>query len=208
MSKDTSEPNLPAIILAAGASKRMGYPKQLLDFQGKTFLQHAIDTVHAASFTPIIVVLGAFYETIFPTLSTYKDRIHILHNPKWETGMGGSLQIGASFLLQNYPDSKGILCVLCDQPLIDSSHLRKLFTDWYDQKGLIIATQYSGTKGVPVVFDQQYLTQLAELTGAVGARHLIIQNEKDVWAINYETAARDIDTPDAYDRLKQEFDYK
>src|SRR6478672_5937995 len=87
-----------AIILAAGASARLGVPKQTLLFEGKTLLQHAADAAKGAGCHPVIIVLGAHADAILSHFP-YKSAT-IVHNANWQQGMSGSIAVGMNALLQ------------------------------------------------------------------------------------------------------------
>jgi molybdenum cofactor cytidylyltransferase len=190
---------IPVIILAAGASTRMGEPKQLLVYQGKTLLQHAIDTVKSAGFFPVVVVLGAFYDKIVHTIA---QKVIVVDNKLWEQGMASSLKAGLATVKEQFPHTQAVLCMLCDQPLITPAHLQAL--KQARGKKPIVATRYHDIDGVPVIFERVYFERLLEMEGATGARKLIKKYHKDVYAISFEPASRDVDTPEAYRRLLEE----
>jgi len=194
---------IPVIILAAGASTRMGEPKQLLVYQGKTLLQHAIDTAKSAGFSPVVVVLGAFYDKIVRTIP---QEVLVVDNKLWEQGMASSLKVGLSTVKARFPATEAVLCMLCDQPLITPEHLQTL--NKARGKKPVIATKYNDIEGIPVIFEQEYFEKLLEIEGAVGARKLIRTYHKDVHAIAFEAASRDVDTPEAYKRLIEEDEEK
>ncbi len=189
---------IPIILLSAGSSSRMGEPKQLLAYQGKTLLQHALDTAISATSGPVIVVLGAFYEKILPTLAA--DTL-VVKNENWEQGMASSLHIGLRYVLTHYSNAKACLCMLCDQPLITPVHLELLLNTWENGEKGIVATKYSDIQGVPVVFGREYFDKLLQTEGSAGARKLIQKYLYDVEAVLFESAAFDVDTPEAYRKL-------
>ncbi len=191
---------IPAIILAAGESSRLGRPKQLLMYKGKNLLQHTIQTVQTAHFAPVIVVLGAFRDLIEPTIANLE--VEQVYNKKWKEGMGGSLKTGIEYLLTNYPDSPACLTLLCDQPLLIAQHLGNLATQWEKGTYPIVATQYGGIKGVPIIWDASYFPQLAKVEGQIGARKLLKTYASDVETVIFEPAAKDVDTWEDYQSLE------
>ena len=192
---------LPVIILAAGESSRLGSPKQLLAFKGKTLLEHAIQIAKEAQYGPVIVVLGAFYEQIKPVIEGLD--IEIVVNHQWKEGMGGSLQVGIRYLMGQYPLAPACLTMLCDQPLLTAQHLIDLRESWAKEHSLIMATQYGGITGVPIVWDSEYFSRLANVEGKIGARKLLTQYHFDVTPLTFEPAARDIDTKEDYFGLQK-----
>lgn len=190
---------LPVILLAAGESSRLGSPKQLLVYKGKTLLEHAIHIARAAHYGPVIVVLGAFVDQINSVVEGLD--IEIVVNDRWKEGMGSSLQVGITYLTESFPSASACLTMLCDQPLLTSQHLADLRRKWEQGDSLIVATKYGDTVGVPIVWDAQYFPRLVHISGQIGARKLLAQYGTDVSSISFEPAARDIDTMEDYSDL-------
>ena len=112
------EPPVAAIILAAGASERLGRPKALLDWHGKPIIAHIVDVVLASPARPVVVVLGAHAEQVRPALGSRP--VQMVINPDWREGMSTSVRTG---LAQLSPDGAAALFVLGDQPNITSGLL-------------------------------------------------------------------------------------
>src|SRR5437588_10860570 len=103
------------VILAAGASTRMGTPKQLLRYAGQTLLRRAAETALASQGRPVVVVLGAGSERCRPELEGLPVRI--VENPGWEQGMSASLRIGIEALLVGAEEAlEAVIFMLCAQP--------------------------------------------------------------------------------------------
>ncbi len=136
------------VILAAGESKRIGEPKQLLAYRGKTLLQHAIDTALSLSGAPVIVVLGAHAATIRAQLD---DTCAIVaENPAWREGMGTSVSTGLRTLLAAHPAISAAIFLVCDQPMLSATTL-SLLVATHEQTGYaIVAAQYARSCDVPV----------------------------------------------------------
>ena len=186
------------IILAAGESKRLGKPKQNLLYQDKTLLQRIIESVLETKCRPVIVVLGAYSETIHPAIS--KQDVHIIHNTEWREGMASSLRRGVA-ALQNDPDVDSTLILLCDQPFVDSKLLEiMVYEHAVSDKG-IVACAYNNTIGVPVLFSNRYFFSLLHLKGHEGARKLLRANKNDIQTVPFTLGSVDIDTIDDYESL-------
>jgi molybdenum cofactor cytidylyltransferase len=151
------------IVLAAGASVRLGQPKQLLPYQGKTLLRHA--TEMALSVGQVTVVLGAHAEQIAPTLDGLPVTIVLAND--WQEGMAASLRAGITAA----SDCDATLVMLCDQPLVTTELLEALLQEW--EPGSIVASDYGEALGPPCVFDRTYFPELLALTGDLGARKLL-----------------------------------
>ena len=188
------------IILAAGASNRLGQPKQNLIYNGQTLLQRAIETALASQCRPIVVVLGANRETIQPNLLQYD--ITMVFNHQWQSGMASSLQTGiATMPLHNLT---GTVIMLCDQPFVTPGLIDHLLHQSTITGKPIIACRYNETIGVPAYFDRSLFSKLEELQGDEGARQIIKSYPKDVHIVEFSNGSIDIDTTEDYKKLKGE----
>ncbi len=191
--------NKGIIILAAGASARMGRAKQLLLFQNKTLLQHAIDEATLSAAGSIAVVLGARSEIISTQIRT--ESVMLVFNQQWQAGMAGSVQAGLNALLKHSPDIDSIIIMLCDQPYVSSLLLNDMIQAQASSGKGIVACMYQNTTGVPVLFTQPYFEQLLALEGEEGAKKILHANSSDVAALPFAPGATDIDTIADYEQL-------
>ena len=113
-----------AIILAAGASRRLGRPKQLLEFRGETLLARTIRLAKESGASPVIVVLGAQFENISASIER-KNEI-VVRNEEWAQGIATSIHAGMRAMDANAKDASGVLILGCDQPRLTADHLRSL----------------------------------------------------------------------------------
>lgn len=189
------------IILAAGNSSRLGKPKQLLDFKGKSLLRRITDEASQDPDHRVCVVLGALHETIQKELTGTKvEKVINLH---WEKGMSGSIKTGLTSLLQTDPGLEQCIITVCDQPYVNAMVFKGLNElRARDQKG-IIATGFAGTWGVPVLFSNRYFKDLLTLEGPEGAKKIIKKYRDDMAIFSFEPARFDIDTEEDYNCLKQ-----
>jgi len=187
------------IILAAGASTRMGEAKQNLHFKGQTLLQTAVKTAVTSKANTVAVVLGANANSIAPTIINEPVRVFV--NDDWHTGMGATISYGLKELLKLRPDLSSVVFTLTDQPLVDNHFINKLI----DQAapGKIVASSYNETLGPPVLFDKQFFEEILLMTGNDGAKRIIQKHQKAVVEIPFSLGAFDIDTPDDYHRLSK-----
>lgn len=185
------------IILAAGASTRMGQPKQQLVYKQQTLLQRAMQAAAGVADSKVLVVLGANNQVILTEVdSTVAD---IVINPDWEQGMASSIKAGITALLQLYPNADSALLILCDQPFVDTELLNQLVQFKTDEA--IIASAYQNTIGAPVLFGKNRFPQLQQLQGQEGAKKLLMQYPDEVTTVPFEKGAVDIDTPADYQKL-------
>jgi molybdenum cofactor cytidylyltransferase len=188
------------LLLAAGASTRMGHPKQLLPWLGQSLIRHAIQQIREAGITEkIIVVLGANQEAIAEEIKDLK--IIIADNPDWASGMGSSVRSGVERALQDTPDHcDGIFVSLVDQPLVQARHYREIFQIWQTNQQAVVAAQYDEIAGVPALFGRAFFPQLLALKGQAGARKILAQ-ASEVISISMPEARFDLDTPEDYEKM-------
>lgn len=192
------KPNIPILILAAGASKRMGERvKQLLPWNNTTLLENAMAQAEAAQTEDVFVVLGANQDFI-KKQTQLADEICI-YNENWASGMGSSIVAGVEHLLSLSKEFDGVLVMLADQPLVDTEYLNRIITTWGKAKATITATGYENGLGVPAMFDKQHFPELLKLTKDYGARDII--NDSNIKIMNPKGKEMDIDTWQDYQEL-------
>jgi molybdenum cofactor cytidylyltransferase len=182
-----------AAILAAGASTRMGTPKQLLAFQGKPLLVHAVEAALASPAWPVVVVLGANAERIRPVLARLP--VLITENPAWAEGMASSIRAGVTTLQQFSRRLDGAIIALCDQPAFSAAVIEQLLDAQRTSGRSIVAAHYSGRNGAPAFFLREHFPTLTALTGEEGARALLNGAPEKIAAVNLPSLALDLDTP-------------
>ena len=190
------------IILAGGKSARLGKPKQLLKFNGKTFLQHALDTAELAGLGPVIVVLGSQKSILERGISG--NNVLILENKNWEEGMASSIRAGVEKIKQLSGDIDGTVIMVCDQPFVSPDLLNTLLITQRETGKAVVASSYESIAGTPVIFHQSVFAQLMELKGEKGARKFLEQNPELVATISFPAGKTDIDTIEEYEKLKME----
>ena len=185
---------IPAIILAAGASSRLGQPKQLVGIQGETMLERALRLATEAGAGPVLAVLGANFASICASIS-FEGSIPVL-NDQWEHGMSSSIHAGLDEADVRAPESPGALVMACDQPRLSAEHLRALLAAFGAQRTpAIIASAYAGTHGIPAVFPRSAFPALRALRGDKGARGLIAKPPCQVIALPFDGGEVDVDLP-------------
>lgn len=186
---------IPAILLAAGASARLGQPKQLLRlpaFGEETLLDRAARLALEAGATRVFVVLGAYADEI--EHSAHLTHCDIVRNAEWREGMASSLRAGIQAVIEQSPATTGALLMVCDQPALSAEHLRQLLAIHASQPEVIAASYYADRFGVPVVVPRSLFPALLQLTGDQGARAILQQTEFERVAIPFPSGEWDIDT--------------
>jgi len=197
----TKKPKISSIVLAAGSSSRLnGELKQLLGFQGKTFLRRSAETAVAANFYSNIVVLGANAEILRKELEDLPVRIVI--NKNWATGMSSSIKTGLAELTKE-ENLEAVVIMLCDQPLVTIKTLNNLCEAFAQTGKPIAACEYQNTVGVPALFSSEIFDELMNLHESDGAKKIIKKYVGKTAFVAAPEAALDVDTLEDYEKLKQ-----
>ncbi|GAC1425612.1 MAG: hypothetical protein NVSMB7_02030 [Chitinophagaceae bacterium] len=192
--------NCGIIILAAGASSRLGSPKQLLPYKQSTLLEHSIQVALESMADQVIVVLGANAGTIQPAAKN--EKLFIVVNELWQEGMASSIRCGLQHLLGATPSVKSALFMVCDQPYISAALLNKLVTLQKRTGKAVVVSQYAETTGIPAIFDKKLFPGLLQLKGDTGAKKLILQHQDEMAVVPFPLGNIDIDTAADFNSLK------
>lgn len=186
------------IILAAGESSRLGFPKQTLLYKGQTLIELAIEAGLKSKCRRVIVVLGANAEVIEPGIKKYD--VKIVHNPNWAEGMSSSIKAGINHINEDRAISNAIF-MLCDQPFVNRALIDSLLYKQQETNQSIIACTYKDTVGVPALFDRSLFAQLLSLQGQEGAKKILNAYPNDITTIPFKKGDIDIDTLQDYQNL-------
>ncbi len=171
----------------------MHLPKQLLPYKRKNLLQHTLDEATASKSGSVYIVLGAHAKQIQKSVRNEKAQIVLNHD--WVEGMSSSIRTG----IQALPESiDAAIISLCDQPLLTSIVFDGLIEKFLSSGKAIIACEYGGSPGVPVLFARKYFSELALLQGDSGARTIIQSHRHDATFIQFPDGDVDLDTPEEY----------
>jgi molybdenum cofactor cytidylyltransferase len=189
-----------AVVLAAGMSKRMGSPKQLLRMGGRALLEIALDTLEQSRVEEIVVVLGASADAIRQQVSL--DRVKVVVNEAYGEGMGTSLRVGLAAV---DPRANAALVVLADQPFLKSSTIDKLIEQHQKQQPQIAIPLYRGFRGNPVLLDRSVFPELAGLSGDIGCRAIFGSHTENILKVPVDDAGilLDVDTKADFESLQE-----
>jgi molybdenum cofactor cytidylyltransferase len=190
---------LSVLILAAGNSSRLGSPKQLIEFEGKTLIERITETALSIS-EEVLIVLGGNAEMILPKLLRFKDTISTVFNPDWHEGMGTSIRVGVEQLANK---SDLILILLSDQPFISKVLLQNMLQTYAKSQNHIVSCVYNSTLGVPMLFDKSTFSELLKLNGDKGAKSFLQLYKNTISTIEFPEGIIDIDTLEDVEKLKR-----
>jgi molybdenum cofactor cytidylyltransferase len=195
--------NVAAIVLAAGRSTRMGGPNKLLaEVHGTPLVRLAVEQALASAARPVIVVTGHQRERVEAALAG--SGVVFVHNPDYAEGISTSVKAGIAAVP---PQADGAIVCLGDMPQVDAKLIDRLIAAFDPEKGaLVVVPVMDGKRGNPVVWSRRFFSELGELGGDVGARHLIATYPEAVAEVPVagRGALFDVDTPDALDELRAE----
>ncbi len=191
--------NCAIIILAAGSSRRLGRPKQLLPYNGKSLLEHSVDTANDTDVNPVIVVLGANAAQLEKEIDGKK--VHIIENKEWKEGMASSIRWGINTVIHIAPSTDAAILMVCDQPYVSAFLLNELIAAQKNTGKLIVTSQYENAFGPPALFYKTIFPELLELKGDEGARKIVEQHSNDIATVLFTQGNIDIDTEADYKAL-------
>ena len=195
------EEKTAGIILAAGGSKRLGRPKQLLDWFGKPFIVKVIETAKIAGLDPIVVVTGANYQAI--ELAIKDQQVIIQRNDGWELGQSSSM-IAGIVALGGFP-VRPFIYMMCDQPQLPVELLLELISESKNTEYDIVTTSVAGKVSPPVLFKPVCIPDIKQLTGDQGGRVVHSKHRTKVMEWKDDRLILDSDTEEDYQLLIKSF---
>ena len=183
---------LEGIILAAGESRRMGYPKPLLDIGGRTFIEHIAETMLAVV-PRLVIVIGAHRERVRAAIPR-DARIAIVENPDYSRGQLSSLKVGIGVI---QPDSAGAIVHLGDHPMVRVETFRAIVDSYHRTGKPIVIARHDGRRGHPVIFDRAMFAELLSAPEEEGARRVVNADPSRVAYVDLNDPGinLDLDTP-------------
>lgn len=186
---DSGGPRHGVIVLAAGASTRLGQAKQLLTIDGETLVHRAVRLGLETTPVDCVVVCGAGAETIKVSVADLDCRVVTCAD--YRNGLSASMRAGLAALPSR---CAAALFLLTDQSALDARHLRRLCERWQCDPERAVASAYADTIGVPAILPGSWFPELARIHGDRGARDLLRMRSDDVCVIAAPALAHDIDT--------------
>ncbi len=188
---------IAAVVLAAGTSSRLGTPKQLLPYRGRTVLAAVVETVLRSPVDQAVVVLGYRADEIAGCLAGLPVKVEV--NSRYALGQATSLKAGLAAL---EGEVRAVLFMLGDQPAVSPVTVR-LLVETHGITGGIVAPFFQGKRGNPVLFDRLFFSAIQSLEGDVGAREVIRRHPESLHRVDVPDPGviADIDTWEDYRRL-------
>ena len=187
------------VLLAAGASTRLGKPKQLLQYRGKSLLRHAVDVAIESGANHVVVALGANADQL--EKEALQAGAKIIRNTDWEEGMASSIRHGLTELLKIDPELEVVIFLVCDQPFVTKELLQKLLEEYQASGKSMIACAYGDSIGTPALFDKTIFGSLLKLEGDAGAKKVLTASPGLVSTVHFPEGNIDIDTLADYEKL-------
>jgi molybdenum cofactor cytidylyltransferase len=184
------------IILAAGASQRLGRPKQLLEWHGEPFIRHVVKVATEAGLQPLRIVTGACAQEIETALQGLPGQI--IYNPRWESGQATSVIAGVESLPSTYGAA---VFLLSDQPQVPATLLRSLVERHVQTLAPLVAPMVDGRRANPVLFDRRTFADLRKLEGDTGGRPLFAHYQVEWLPWHDASILLDVDSEQDYQRL-------
>jgi molybdenum cofactor cytidylyltransferase len=185
------------VVLAAGDSKRLGEPKQLIQWRGRSLVAHAVHAALEGDLTPIIVVLGADRDQVRQDLS--QTPVAFVENPHWADGLSTSVVVGVDAANEG---SEAIILLLADTPFVNAELVRALVNEYRHTLSPLVAPRAKGRRANPVLFDRVTFPALKEVTGNEGGRSLFKMFAKRLIEWD-EKILIDVDTAEDLHRLRE-----
>jgi len=158
-----------AIILAAGASTRMGRCKQLIKLGGKPLIKHVVEAALKSRVDKVLVVLGFKAEEVRRVVGRHQ-KLEVVYNRDYELGLSSSIKAG----LRSLPKScEAALFMLGDQPFVKPSTINKLIEAYRRHGKELVVPTHHGVRGNPVLIGRKFFSRLEKLTGDIGGRVLL-----------------------------------
>jgi CTP:molybdopterin cytidylyltransferase MocA len=198
---------IPAIVLAAGKSSRMGRPKALLPIgsSGDTFLTRILRVLRDGGITRAVVVIGGDAAAVRAALPSADDFLRIVENEDYEQGQLSSLLVGLSAVEQGNDDVEGVMVTLVDLPLISEGTVRAVIDAYRNASGTppIVRPRRGSRHGHPAIFDRRLFAELRNADPSAGAKPVVRAHAAEEVNVDVadDGAFTDIDTPEDYERF-------
>jgi CTP:molybdopterin cytidylyltransferase MocA len=186
---------LAAAILSAGESRRMGSPKALLPYRGRTFLEHLVEVTTHPRVGVHKIVLGAGAQSIREKLGL--DPSTVVVNENWQQGQLSSIQAAVRSLALG--ETEGLILCPVDHPLVSAELVARLIAAFDESGKLIVLPTYKGKRGHPLLFRANLYEEILAASPEVGARQVVWNHAADLLEVptDEEGITLNLNNPDA-----------
>ena len=190
------------VVLAAGASSRMGGNKLLLRLQSGSVLRRAVDQALGSGLDPLVVVVGHEADRARAELQGLDIRLAL--NPSYLDGIAGSLRVGIAALPAKVPAA---IIMLADMPLVTRDMLATLVRRFRGGSAPLVISEYAGVPAPPMLYDRSLFPELLALSEAGGGRDVVRRHRHEAEVVSWPASALgDLDVPADYDRIRARLD--
>jgi molybdenum cofactor cytidylyltransferase len=189
----TAAADIPVLVLAAGASQRLGRPKQQVVFNGSALLVNTVAQARQSG-RRVYVALGSNAAQHQPLLPPEMAEVWV--NPGWQLGMGHTLKFGLAALLRAHPVLDAVIVSVCDQPYLTAAVFQQLANAYHPARRPLVACRYAVGEGVPALFGRAYFDELLALPDDAGAKKILQRHAGRAGWVSFPQGHIDIDTPD------------
>lgn len=195
---ESPKEKIAAVILAAGASIRMGQPKLLMPWNGKPILHYAVSTALESGLSPVLVITGKYHDELAAALYSYP--VTLVHNTDWLDGQSTSVRRAILSLPKLI---SAVIFLLGDQPKIPAAAIQALVGYYIksNPRPSILAPVVNGRRANPVLFDRSVFPDLLKLEGDAGARQVFAKHPPVTIEMNEPGLLFDVDSPEDYAAL-------
>lgn len=189
---------ISGILLAAGESRRMGEFKQLLQLEGKTFVEHCADNLLASRLGEVLIVTGHRESEVRGAIGN--RTLRFIHNPDYHSGMASSIKRGVQALSES---ASACVLALVDQPQIATSVIDLLIDTYEKSQPLIVIPTCEGKNGHPILLDLDLREEILRMDPEQGLREVVRSHSSQIARVEVSTSAvlEDFDLPEDYKRL-------
>ena len=194
---------ISGIVLAAGASSRMGQAKAALPFgqTGETVLSRIVSTLLRGGVPRVVVVSGAHIDAVRRAMPSHERRARVIEHPAWEQGQLSSLLAGLHAIDDSQLEAAIVTPV--DVPLVSAATVAAVIAAWRKTRAPIVRPVDGSRHGHPVIFDRSVFDDLRSADPNVGAKAVFALHRDRVLNVQVDDpgAFEDIDTPEDYRRV-------
>ncbi len=187
------EKDTALILLAAGASKRLGKPKQLLKLGENFLINHIIGVMNRSAGSRIYVVLGAYADDIKQVLTG--DNINVVFNPDWEKGLGSTIKTGLRAAINHTENLDSVVFLTVDQIELAPGNIDNLIELRKKTFADIVASEYDNTTGIPALFSKKFFPEILSLPDSQGCNSIIKKYSDIAAAVPFPGGGTDVDYP-------------